>query len=472
MGFSVENVAQEGPPLLLATDGKEKAKRTILFYAHYDGQNADPARWTMSAPFEPTLRAADGTVVPNDGGPLEDDWRLYGRAVADDKGPIAVLFHVLQGMRELGISSDDVAIKIVLDGEEESGSPHLARSLSAEINRDKLAADLLIPLDGPVFPTGDPTLYFGVRGITTFDLTVFGASTDLHSGHYGNWAPNAAQEIAWLVTQLKDPFSGKVLVDGFYDQRTPLGPGDLDALEQVPEIDPMIRERFSIPWVEGDRKLREAITWPSLNLRGLSSADVGSGARTVVPARATAAFDIRLVAGCRAETMVDLVEKHLEKLGYRVVHEEPSAEEIAKGGKIVQITRRKTSYGPTRTPIDWDISQELIDVVRKATGEEPIALPTVGGSVPLAVFEEHLSLKMIGLPIVNHDDNQHAPDENVRPFGSSASSDKLIPSRPPAFQFEEVLHAPDAACRAGVIAGHLPIRSRDVVDRRREHAHR
>jgi acetylornithine deacetylase/succinyl-diaminopimelate desuccinylase-like protein len=419
VGYQVDDIATEGPPLLLARGGNRNAKTTVLFYAHYDAQNVEPERWTHCKPFEPVLfdgDPADGanSVELSSGADIGDDWRLCGRGAADDKGPIVVLLEVLEGIRSQKLGPTAVGVKILLDGEEESGSPHLGDALQRPELKDALAADVVISLDGPVFPNGAPTVSFGVRGILTLDLTLFGATSDLHSGHYGNWAPNPAQELSWLLSQLKDPFSGKVAIDGYYDCRTPLSKTEQEALDAVPDIGPEIREEYAIPRTEEQWLLKEAITHPSFNVRGLAAGNIGKGARTAIPSRAEAAIDIRLVKGCTGDHMTGLVREKLENLGYHVVAEDPDPVLRAKHARIAKLVRRGGGYDAVRTPMDWEVSRAIGRAVERGGAARPVLLPNMGGSLPFHLFEQHLGQRLVGVPLVNHDDNQHGPNETIR----------------------------------------------------------
>ena len=188
----------------LATPG---ATRTIMFYAHYDGQPTDPTRWTDSKPWEPVLRNAaiehGGKLIafPAAGTPFQDDWRIYARSASDDKSPIVAILAGLDAMRAAKVPLA-VNVKFLLDGEEEAGSPNLESVLMA--HRDLLKADALIAADGPVHQSGRLQLSFGNRGVMDMDITVYGPSRPLHSGHYGNWAPNPGMMLAQLLASMKD----------------------------------------------------------------------------------------------------------------------------------------------------------------------------------------------------------------------------------------------------------------------------
>ncbi len=395
----------ESGPYILAELDPEGAQAgapvtTVLFYCHYDGQPVDASRWTVGSPFVPTLR----------GEPGDPEARLYGRSSADDKSPIVGLMAAVDALRAAGLPPS-VRAKFIFDPEEEISSPHLAEVLREHAG--VLAADLMIFADGPLHPSGRPTVVFGTRGIVTVTLEVYGPATHLHSGHYGNWAPNPAEKLASLLASMKDE-EGRVLVEGFYDDVAPLSPADLEAIRAIPRADEELMERLLIAKPDGNgRSLAELIQSPSLNVRGLQAAGVGDEATTTIPASAVAEIDMRLVKGVSPEAQVARIKAHAAKQGFHVVEEEPSPEVRRLHPKVIRIT-----HGPgvpaSRTPIDTPLSQSVITAVRRAGEVEPVLMPTLGGTGPLSYFEEALGLPVYGVPVVNADNNQHGPDENLR----------------------------------------------------------
>ncbi|MCA9691310.1 MAG: M20/M25/M40 family metallo-hydrolase [Nannocystaceae bacterium] len=424
LGITVTDLAVDGPPLLLASGGPLQPPDpsiTLLFYAHYDGQNVDPARWQATGPFSPTLYrgpfVAGAAAVELDAVTAADAdgaLRLYGRGAADDKGPIAVVLAVLEDLTRGELGPTTIGVKLLLDGEEESGSPHLGAALERAQARALLSADAVISLDGPLHQTGAPTLSFGVRGVVTVDLITYGADHDLHSGHYGNWAPNPALELARLLATLKDPETGRVQVAGFYDCRREETAAEREAIAAIPSVDDATLAELGLPRREGAWSLLEAVTYPSLNVRGLGSADVGPGARTVIPARAEAAIDMRLVPDCDGDFVIAALQRHLEGLGYTVLADAPTVAARREHPRLVTLKRRGPGYPGVRAPLDDALARELTRLVTQATGAAPVKIPTMGGSLPFYLFHEHLGLSVIALPLVNHDNNQHGPDENVR----------------------------------------------------------
>jgi acetylornithine deacetylase/succinyl-diaminopimelate desuccinylase-like protein len=380
------------------------ATRTIAFYAHYDGQPLDPKEWA-SPPFTPTLRPP-----PLAGTPFDPESRLYARGSGDDKAPIIALMTALDAIRAAGLATRS-NIKFAFEGEEEANSTNLGRIFAA--NRATLAADLWLVCDGPLHQTRRQSIVFGARGITAVDVTVYGPRVELHSGHYGNWAPNPALALARLLASMKDD-SGRVLVDHFYDGIEPLSPAEQRAIADAPAPDADLMREFWLGATDGAPKtLAALITVPSLNIRGLTSARTGNQAAGVIPSSATAALDIRLVKGMdKDRTAAQLVE-HIRKQGFFVVDAEPGADVRRAHPKVARVTVRPGGYNSVRTSMDLPISKELIRVVERARGNT-VKIPNMGAGVPLDIFERNLGAPTIVIPIANHDDNQHSVDENLR----------------------------------------------------------
>ena len=396
-----------------------EAKRTVIFYAHYDGQPVDPAAWTDGAPFEPVLRdraiEAGGKRIPFPTGNAgrrsvyNDDWRIYARSASDDKSPIVALLAALDALRAKKIPLA-INLKIILEGEEEAGSPNLQRTL--ELHKNLLSGDLLITGDGPVHQSGRPQITFGNRGDIGLDITVYGPVRALHSGHYGNWAPNPAMELARLLTSMKDA-QGRVLIDGFYDDVAPVGELEKKALAEMPDNDPELERDLGIAKPEGGgKKLVELLMQPSLNVRGLKSAYVGAQATNIVPDKAEASLDARLVKGEIPEKKFEQIIAHIRKQGFYVIDHEPTMEERRTHARIAKVIY-EGGYRASRTPMDLPMSKAAAEVVRAAAGHDTVIMPSTGGSVPMYIFED-LGLTCVGLPIVNYDNHQHSSDENLR----------------------------------------------------------
>jgi len=399
-----------GRPVVYGELAAPGATTTLLFYCHYDGQPADPSAW-RSPPFEPTLRDAAGHTIPlpPPDAPVEDDWRLYARSASDDKSPIVALLAALDALRAQN-RAPRVNLKFLFDGEEEAGSPHLRDFVQRE--KDRLRADLLIVADGPVHQSGRPTVFYGTRGIMTVTLTAYGPAESLHSGHYGNWAPNPAFRLAALLATMKDA-TGRVLIPGFYDDVVPLGARERAALAAVPPIEEGLQDKFGIGTPEGaGRRLEELINLPSLNIRGLRSAWVGAEARTLVPATATAELDLRLVKGNDHERQFGKLVAFIRAQGWTIFDREPSLAERRQHARVIRVVKNG-GYNAVRTPMDLPLAAQVSRAVERVAGAELVELPTLGGSGPLHYFDE-LGLPSLGVPIVNFDNNQHGPNENLR----------------------------------------------------------
>lgn len=391
------------------------ADRTLGIYVHYDGQPVSPAEWAQS-PWEPTLYSRalldGGTPIPmpKTGEPIDPEARIYARAAGDDKAPIPCLLAAMDALQAANRRPSSNLV-FFFEGEEEAGSPHLGAYM--DTYADRLQVDAWLICDGPVHQSRQPQLVFGVRGITALDITLYGATRGLHSGHYGNWAPNPAQLLAELLASMKDA-DGNVLVEGYYDSADPLGEAERAALATVPEVDEQLRREWGIGWTEGGgQPLTERLLLPSLNVRGLSSANVGTDARNVIPPTATAALDLRLVKGNDPVRMQELVEAHIERQGYTIVREDPDLETRRKHERIAKVTRRE-GYPAARTSMDHPIVAPLTRAAELAAGGPVIRMPSLGGSLPLYLFNEKLGSTVVIVPVANHDDNQHAANENLR----------------------------------------------------------
>jgi acetylornithine deacetylase/succinyl-diaminopimelate desuccinylase-like protein len=390
------------------------ATRTLLFYAHYDGQPVVPERWADSPPFTPVLRSAPveagGKLLPLEQAKYDPEWRLFARSATDDKVPIMAIAAALDAMRSAGITPK-ANIKIFFEGEEEAGSTNLRALLTKA--KDRLRGEVWLICDGPVHPSRAQQLGFGARGVATVDLTVFGAKRGLHSGHYGNWAPNPAMQLARLLASMTDG-EGRVLVKGFYDDVVPLSDGEKQAIAATPVMDEALKKDLLIGGTQSfGGLLRDSIFQPSLNVRGIESGGVAGKASNEVPPLALASIDLRLVKGIDGRRQADRVIAHIREQGFFVTEgRDPSAEERLGHAKTARADAR-VSYNAFRTPLDLPVAQEVVSVARSVRAPVYLSVSN-GGSLPLVVFEEVTGVPLIGVPISNHDDNQHTHNENLR----------------------------------------------------------
>ncbi|HEY0678962.1 MAG TPA: M20/M25/M40 family metallo-hydrolase [Chitinophagaceae bacterium] len=392
------------------------AEKTLIFYAHYDGQPVNPAQWAKGLdPFQPKLFSSaidkGGVHIPFPAdSSYNNEWRIYARGASDDKAGVAAILNAYDAIIKTGMTPG-CNLKFFFEGEEEAGSPHLHEIL--EKYQTLLQSDLWIICDGPVHQSGKKQIVFGVRGDTRLDLTVYASKRPLHSGHYGNWAPNPAMMLVTLLASMKDK-SGRVTIKGFYDDVKPLTPFERKALDEVPSVDEQMKKELGINAVEiQGLTLSEAINQPSLNINGMQSGNVGMMASNQIPTYATAVLDLRLVLGNDWKRQQQKVIDHIKAQGYYVTDSEPTNEEREKYAKIIKVIRAD-GMNAQRTSMDLPIIKKVIATVKASSKYQVVLQPTMGGSLPLFLFEKYLKAITITIPIANHDNNQHAENENIR----------------------------------------------------------
>ncbi len=385
------------PPVVFGEIKTPGAKRTIVFYAHYDGQPVTPSEWDTGQPFTPIVKQVDGEP------------RIYARGAGDDKAAIFAQLTALTALQAAHIPLQ-ANIRFVWEGEEEAGSAHLEQILMA--NRDLIHGDIWLVCDGPVDQTRRQTLIFGARGDAHLQITVYGPNRSLHSGHYGNWAPNPAMMLVQLLAGMKDA-NGHVLIPHFYDGITPLGPVEKKALAEAPVNDDLLRKELALGHTDGSSKhLLELLNEPSLNINGISSGQTGARSTNSIPPTATVNLDLRLVVGIDAKVQQQRVIDYVRSQGYFITSAEPTREELLNHPKVARI-QVEEGENASRTPMDLPIAADVIRAVASARGKV-ILLPTSGGTVPLDAMERAANTRTISVPIANHDDNQHAANENLR----------------------------------------------------------
>ena len=404
-----------GPPAVFASLTVPGARRTLVFYAHYDGQPVDPARW-HSPPWTPVVRAgalqAGAAEVKPEAlvGALDPEWRIYARSASDDKAPIVAMLRALDALRAAG-REPSVNLKFFFEGEEEAGSPHLEALLRR--HAAPLAADLWLFCDGPVHQSGKPQVVFGVRGVLGLEMTVYGPTRAVHSGHYGNWVPNPLALLVDCLASMRSA-DGKVRIRGFYDDVRPVSAVERRAVGAMPAVETQLCAELGLAAAEiPGAKLPVRLLLPAMNLRGIQGGGVGEEAANSIPVDARASIDFRLVPDQKPARIRELVEAHLRRHGYAVVDSTPDAATRSRQARIVQL-EWEAGYPAQRTPLDLPVARAVVQSVEEAAGGDVVRVPSLGGSLPLYTFHDVLGAPLVIVPIVNYDNNQHAADENLR----------------------------------------------------------
>jgi acetylornithine deacetylase/succinyl-diaminopimelate desuccinylase-like protein len=414
--FAAEIVPTAGAPLVFAERKVPSARGTAAFYFHYDGQPVVPSEWIYNPPFSPIIvvpHAPAGRTISLDTfqGPIDPDWRVYARSSSDDKSPIVALLSAVDALdaSQLPLASN---IRVILEGEEEAGSPNLESALRQ--HGDRIKADALFLVDGPRHASGRVTMNFGSRGLMAATITVYGATRDLHSGNYGNWAPNPALDLARLLASMKDDH-GHVTIDGFYDDVVPLTASEKKAIDEIPDVEPTLMKEYGFSRRENpSERLELRHNQPTLNVNALDAGGgVGGQGRTIIPASASARIDVRLVKAIDPAKEFDRIVAHVRKQGYFVVDKDPDAAMRAAHALIAKVTR-VGGYPAGRTSMDTPLAAAVSGALAAAAGRPIVRLPTLGGSTPFYLFADVLKIPTYGFSMVNFDNNQHGPNENLR----------------------------------------------------------
>lgn len=413
-GFNTMELETENLPLFFAALPMEENKPTVLIYMHFDGQSVDPSKWNQSNPYDVVLKKPiaddyEEVAFEDIGENIDYNWRLFGRSTSDDKGPIVMFLNAIDLLKKED-KKLPFNVKVILDGEEEKSSKPLPDAVKKY--RELLEADFLVIADGPVHTSGKPTVVYGCRGITTLSLTTYGPVKPQHSGHYGNYAPNPGFQLAQLLATMKDT-EGRVTIKGYYDGIT-LDEAANKVLKSVPDSNEAIAEKLQFRTAEkvGDF-YQEALQYPSLNIRGLGSGWVGTEARTIVPATATAELDLRLVPESDGNRLKKLVKNHISEQGYYLLDHIPTKEERLAHDKIVTVLEGSVTDA-FRTDLDNSYGEFLVNTMQQAFDEDVVQIRIMGGTVPIAPFINELQIPAFIVPMVNPDNNQHSPNENLK----------------------------------------------------------
>lgn len=413
--FSIRLLQSSTLPVFLAERTVDPKAKTLLVYFHLDGQPADPANWDQPDPFIPVLKAqneqGDWEIIDwsNLKGSINPEWRVFGRAAADDKAPIMMMLTALDLLEQEGLRLK-YNVKIVLDPQEEAGSEAFLSTL--EKYKKNYAADYLLIMDGPAHPSNQPTLTFGCRGIATCSITTYGAKLPQHSGHYGNYAPNPVFILSHLLASMKNE-AGRVTISGYYDG-IEIDEATQTLFAAMPDNEEKTQRDLFIhkPDAVGNT-YQEALQYPSLNVRQIETSWKGPGLKTVIPEQATAHIDVRLVKETDGAEQIEKIRKHIEAQGFLLLDREPNDEERLAHRKIATF-KAPRSINAFRTDMNSSIGQQLSISIEQAFGQPPVKIRTMGGTVPIIEAVNTLDIPAIIVPMVNMDNNQHNPNENIR----------------------------------------------------------
>jgi len=412
LGFKTEVLHSKQVPHLLATLQVSRKLPTILFYLQIDGQPVDVTKWDQPNPYQAVFKRPDGDGFVKIENPREIEGdnhiRIFARSVSDSKGPAMAFISALTILKEKKISPG-FNIKVIMDFQEELGSPALPALV--ESSRDHFEADAILIMDGTRHVSNLPTLTYGARGIATITLKVYGPDADLHSGQYGNYAPNPVFGLSKILAGMKDD-SGRVIVPGFYDGITITDQMRSQLkIEQEDEMT-LMRELGIARHDEVGSFYQEALQFPSLNVRGLRAAWVGNEVRTIIPSEAIAEIDMRLVPETPADRQINLVRTYIENLGYHLVDKEPTMDERLKFSKLASFTYRIGSK-PFRTDINSPLGKWLGACMEHIFDDQFVNMQMTGGSQPIEPFIATLNIPAVSVRIPNPDNNIHAPNENL-----------------------------------------------------------
>jgi acetylornithine deacetylase/succinyl-diaminopimelate desuccinylase-like protein len=381
VGLEAKLVPTPGHPVVWARNKHQKGRRTVLVYGHYDVQPADPLELWDSPPFEPVLK--DGYV--------------YARGATDNKGQI--LSHIL-GVQETIEKQSDLPVNLhfVIEGEEEIGSGNLGNFLHQ--NKDALRCDVVVVSDTGMIAPRVPTLSYGLRGVAALELKVRGPKMDLHSGIYGGAVANPATALARLLATLHDR-DGHVAISGFYDKVAPLQDWEREAWRKLPiHADKEVLKETGAPALFGEvgfNTLERIWGRPTAEINGIGGGYQGQGTKTVIPREAMAKLTFRLVPDQKADEIIELAKKHLEK------NLPPGVTLEMSGGHNGPwyVTDPNGKYG-----------QAAQRALHKAFDAE-VALIREGGSIPIVSdFREILGVETLLLGLALPGCRAHSPNEN------------------------------------------------------------
>lgn len=377
---NVQVMPTKGHPVVYADWLHAEGKPTVLIYGHYDVQPVDPLHLWETPPFEPSIR----------------DEKIYARGASDDKGQVFMHIKALEALFQVS-EKLPVNVKLIIEGEEEIGSPNLAAFI--EENKQLLQSDVLVISDTDMIEKGKPAICYGLRGLAGLQIDIKGANTDLHSGQYGGGVQNPAHALARLIASFHDE-DGRVAVEGFYDKVEEVTEEEKKAFAALNTDEEQIRNELGVPELFGEKGYTfNERTWvrPTLEVNGMYSGFQGEGIKTVLPSEATAKITCRLVPNQDPNEILQLIEKHIEK-------------HLPKG-VTVKTTRFDTGE-PFVTPFNHPAIQAAARAYEKVY-QVPTAFTRSGGSIPIvATFHKLLNLPVVLMGFALPTENFHAPNEH------------------------------------------------------------
>ena len=414
VGFKLKTLATSTLPVLFAEKIINPSFKTVLFYFHLDGQAVNPEMWNQKDPFKPVLKEQINgefkeITWESLNKKINDDWRIFARAAADDKAPIVMFLSALELMQKQK-QNPKFNIKIIFDLEEEYGSKGFLSTLKKY--KKEYLSDYMIIMDGPAHNSNEPTLTFGCRGVATCSITAYGSKLPQHSGHYGNYVSNPVFTLSRLLTSMKSD-NGKVLIKDYY-KGIKIDKNISKILKSVPDNKLDINNSLFINKAEVvGGNYQEALQYPSLNIRQIGTSWKGKGLKTIIPEYATANIDLRLVKETDGKKQLERIKNHIKNQGFLVLDRTPTDKERLKHAKIVTF-KGNSGVNAFRTPLDSPFGEKLRTSLTSTFGKKPISIRTMGGTVPIIPAINELNIPAIIIPMVNMDNNQHNPNENIR----------------------------------------------------------
>jgi acetylornithine deacetylase/succinyl-diaminopimelate desuccinylase-like protein len=379
-GFEVHKVDTPGNPIIVGKmDGKDE--KNLLFFNHYDVQPPEPLEEWMTPPFMPDIR----------------EGALFARGAQDDKGEFLGRIAAVKAVQEAHGGTLPCGVTFVVEGEEEIGSPNIKQFVMEHI--DLLSCQAAVWEEGGIGPSGGLYNYLGVRGILAVELSIEVMTRDAHSGG-AHMLPNAAWQLIWALNSLKDQ-NEKILIKGFYDQVTPPSQVDFELLRSSPTKVETIQKQFGFKKLIGGltkENFQKALFHPTCNIQGITTGYQGDGNKTVIPAKASAKLDFRLVPDQDPEDILVKLQKHFKEHGFEEI-------QVKKYGMMWPV---KISPDNPFVTLTNQTGEEVYD-------KSSVMIPMVGGSSPVYAFHKPLG----GIPVVRAgvrywDNRAHAPNEHVR----------------------------------------------------------